>query len=143
MDAGMKPNFPWHVKGVRQRARETAREAARRSGLSVGEWLDSLIIESAVDESAASPRRAPAEAERRPEPRSSARVPGFDDPPRKRRSIDYNPKDSLGSTEQFSKVSSRLDSLARELDERERRAAHAEISAVNSRLDVISRQLEQ
>src|SRR4030088_3801032 len=49
-DAGMKSGVPWQVKGVRRQARETAREAARRSGMSVGEWLDSVIIDSALDE---------------------------------------------------------------------------------------------
>ena len=37
---------PWHVK-VAPAARETAHEAARRSGLSVGEWLNSVIFGSA------------------------------------------------------------------------------------------------
>ncbi len=39
---------PWHVKGVHPDAREVARDAARRSGLSVGEWLNSLIIDAAT-----------------------------------------------------------------------------------------------
>jgi localization factor PodJL len=39
---------PWHVKGVRPEVREAAREAARRSGLSVGAWLNSLIIDAAA-----------------------------------------------------------------------------------------------
>jgi localization factor PodJL len=34
---------PWHVKGIDPRARETAREAARRSGMSVGQWLNTVI----------------------------------------------------------------------------------------------------
>ena len=41
---------PWNVKGIRPQARLTAKEAARRSGLSVGEWLNSVIIESAIEE---------------------------------------------------------------------------------------------
>jgi localization factor PodJL len=41
---------PWNVKGIRPEARLTAKEAARRSGVSVGEWLDSVIIESAIEE---------------------------------------------------------------------------------------------
>ena len=53
----MKSGIPWHVKGVRQHARETAREAARRSGMSVGEWLDTVIIDSAV-EKGIEPRRS-------------------------------------------------------------------------------------
>src|SRR5215211_2426200 len=43
----MKSAVAWNVKGVGADARETAREAARRAGLSVGEWLDSVIMESA------------------------------------------------------------------------------------------------
>ena len=46
----MKSGVPWQVKGVRRQARETAREAARRSGMSVGEWLDSVILDSALHE---------------------------------------------------------------------------------------------
>ena len=42
----MRSGVPWQVQ-VRPEARETAREAARRSGMSVSEWLDSLIIDSA------------------------------------------------------------------------------------------------
>jgi hypothetical protein len=45
--AGMKTGIPWQVKGVRPEARDTAREAARRSGLSVGEWLNNVIIDQA------------------------------------------------------------------------------------------------
>jgi localization factor PodJL len=36
----------WHVKGVRPEVREVARDAARRSGLSVGAWLNSLIVDA-------------------------------------------------------------------------------------------------
>jgi localization factor PodJL len=39
---------PWHVKGVRPDVREAARDAARRSGLSVGAWLNSLIVAAAA-----------------------------------------------------------------------------------------------
>src|SRR5258708_38282079 len=61
-DAGVSMRrVPWHVKGVRPDAREAARDAARRSGLSVGEWLNSLIIDAAAHEdSAAGGQRAPA-----------------------------------------------------------------------------------
>src|SRR5215831_12693959 len=44
----MKSGVPEQVKGVGRQAQETAREAARRSGLSVGEWLDSVILDSAL-----------------------------------------------------------------------------------------------
>ena len=44
---GMKTALPWQIKGVRRQARETARTAARRAGMSVGEWLDTIILNSA------------------------------------------------------------------------------------------------
>src|SRR3954454_20482439 len=37
---------PWHVKGVHPEARDSAREAARRAGMSVGEWLNSVILDT-------------------------------------------------------------------------------------------------
>src|SRR5262245_20203276 len=43
----MKTAAAWNVKGVGIGARETAREAARRAGLSVGEWLNSVIVDAA------------------------------------------------------------------------------------------------
>ena len=46
----MKFGVPWSVKGIRPEARETAREAARRSGMSLGEWLNSVILNQAAEE---------------------------------------------------------------------------------------------
>ena len=46
----MRFGVPWSVKGVRPEARETAREAARRSGMSLGEWLNSVILEQADED---------------------------------------------------------------------------------------------
>src|SRR6185295_15911446 len=46
----MKIGVPWRVKGIRPNARETAREAARRAGMSVGEWLNTVILDSADEE---------------------------------------------------------------------------------------------
>jgi hypothetical protein len=34
----MTSGVPWQIE-----ARETAREAARRSGVSLGEWIDSVV----------------------------------------------------------------------------------------------------
>ena len=43
----MTSGVPWHMRGVRPEVIDTAREAARRSGMSVDEWLDTVIAESA------------------------------------------------------------------------------------------------
>ena len=63
----MKPGIPWSVKGIEPDTREAAKEAARRSGMTLGEWLNTKILESADDQEAAPPprhqRAAPARAE--------------------------------------------------------------------------------
>jgi len=46
----MKFGVPWSVKGIRPEARETAREAARRSGMSLGDWLNSVIFNQAAEQ---------------------------------------------------------------------------------------------
>ncbi len=43
----MKPGIPWSVKGIEAEAREAAKYAARRSGMTLGEWLNSVILEQA------------------------------------------------------------------------------------------------
>jgi len=44
----MKFSVPWSVKGIQPEARETAREAARRSGLSLSDWLNTVIMQQAA-----------------------------------------------------------------------------------------------
>jgi localization factor PodJL len=39
----MRSGGPWNLRGLRPEARAAAREAARRSGMSVGEWLNTVI----------------------------------------------------------------------------------------------------
>jgi localization factor PodJL len=45
----MKPGIPWSVKGIDTEAREAAKHAARRSGMTLGEWLNTIIREQADD----------------------------------------------------------------------------------------------
>jgi len=60
----MTLGVPWHVKGVRPEARDSARHAAHQAGLSVGEWLNEVILESAQDDpNAPPPRRARSESD--------------------------------------------------------------------------------
>lgn len=40
----MKPGAPWSVKGIEPQARETAKSAARRAGMTLGEWLNNVIL---------------------------------------------------------------------------------------------------
>jgi len=52
----MKSAVGWNVRGIGTDARETAREAARRAGVSVGEWLNTVIADAAGDDSPGSYR---------------------------------------------------------------------------------------
>jgi localization factor PodJL len=45
----MKPGIPWSVKGIEPDVREAAKQAARRSGMTLGEWLNSTILEQAEE----------------------------------------------------------------------------------------------
>jgi localization factor PodJL len=49
----MTAGAPWSVKGINPKAREIAKDHARRSGMTLGEWLNSVILE---DEAPARPR---------------------------------------------------------------------------------------
>lgn len=44
---------PWSVKGIDQRAREAAREAAREEGLTIGEYINRMLLEETADEAPA------------------------------------------------------------------------------------------
>lgn len=52
----MTSGVPWQIRGVSLQTREAAREAARRSGISVGEWLDRVILDLALQDGV-DPRR--------------------------------------------------------------------------------------
>jgi localization factor PodJL len=49
----MSAGAPWSVKGIDPKAREVAKDHARRSGMTLGEWLNRVILD---DDSAAAPR---------------------------------------------------------------------------------------
>ncbi|MBC8037006.1 MAG: SEL1-like repeat protein [Rhizobiales bacterium] len=55
----MKPGIPWSVKGIGPEVREAAKHAARRSGMTLGEWLNSVILDQSEENELAHP---PAEA---------------------------------------------------------------------------------
>ena len=69
-ESPMKPGIPWSVKGIEPEVREAAKYAARRSGLSLGEWLNGVILEQAEtddedeDDHYEPPRRQPSRGER-------------------------------------------------------------------------------
>ena len=52
---------PWSVKGIDPKAREIAKDLARRSGMTLGEWLNSMIMDEPDEDDgvATLPRRSP------------------------------------------------------------------------------------
>jgi localization factor PodJL len=50
----MSVGAPWSVKGIDPKAREVAKDLARRSGMTLGEWLNRVILEDEVPEDVAS-----------------------------------------------------------------------------------------
>ncbi|MDB5454281.1 MAG: Localization factor PodJS, partial [Caulobacteraceae bacterium] len=67
----MSVGAPWSVKGIDPKAREVAKDLARRSGMTLGEWLNRVILEDDVPEDVTSedhftdrPQRGFAEAAR-------------------------------------------------------------------------------
>lgn len=69
---------PWSVKGIDPKAREVAKDLARRSGMTLGEWLNRMILEDVEDDGPEEitsqayftqrPERAYVETPRAPEP---------------------------------------------------------------------------
>ncbi|MBX3480197.1 MAG: SEL1-like repeat protein [Caulobacter sp.] len=46
----MTAGAPWSVKGIDPKAREIAKDLARRSGMTLGEWLNHMIVEGEAPE---------------------------------------------------------------------------------------------
>ena len=46
---------PWSVKGIDPKAREVAKDLARRSGMTLGEWLNTMIMEDGDEDDGVQP----------------------------------------------------------------------------------------
>ena len=126
----MKSGGPWNLRGLRPETREAAREAARRSGMSVGEWLNSVIAQG--DEDYGEPMRSAEydddddwRDEPRREPRGELRHQYRHGPrdrrQRRDRERDYEretvlERDAELAREEFGEVHARLDRLTQQLE---------------------------
>jgi localization factor PodJL len=96
------------VKGIDPKAREVAKDLARRSGMTLGEWLNSMIMEDEDEGYATLPRR-------------SAGPEMFERRGRSRRLDDaYDASD-----EGWQRVSASIDAIAARLEAAERRSTVA------------------
>jgi localization factor PodJL len=86
---------PWSVKGIDPKAREVAKDLARRSGMTLGEWLNQMIIDGVDGDMAPPPPfedPAPTYGQRQTAFRGGAFRPDYRDPvardPARRRLLD-------------------------------------------------------
>ncbi|MCC7267729.1 MAG: SEL1-like repeat protein [Caulobacteraceae bacterium] len=125
----MSAGAPWSVKGIDPKAREAAKDLARRSGMTLGEWLNRMILEEDGPEEVSSQSFFD-----RP-----ARPAAGSEPAIKRYEAPEHPADDMG------RVAGAMDDLARRIEVAEARAAEAirevdgRVRAALSRIDSAER----
>lgn len=118
----MSAGAPWSVKGIDPKAREIAKDLARRSGMTLGEWLNQIILEDPDEDSVVTPlsRRAA------PDPDRRARLRRVED---------------TESEAGFERVSRALEGLTARIEAAERRSSQA-ISGVDQAVAGLLTRLE-
>ena len=136
----MKPGIPWSVKGIEPETREAAKDAARRSGMTLGEWLNSKILDSA-DEQESAPaarhqRATPARAE------TSIRLEDIAEQLSRIARREQNTAPASYVSESRLEDEENLTKILNRIESNERQTVEA-FTAVNERLAVLSRQVLQ
>ncbi|MBU2418841.1 MAG: hypothetical protein KKG14_09085, partial [Alphaproteobacteria bacterium] len=122
----MSAAAPWSVKGIEPRAREIAKDLARRSGMTLGEWLNTMIMEDGDDDDGVVP------LSRRPHAVDSY----------ERRSRSRRVDDAYGAGEEpWQRLSASIDAIAGRLEAAERRSTVA-IQGVDQAVSGLVRRLD-
>ena len=121
----MSAAAPWSVKGIDPKAREIAKDLARRSGMTLGEWLNSMIMEDGEEDEGYTtlPRR----------PHMSEMF--------ERRGRSRRLDDAYGSDEDTHRLGASVDAIAARLEAAERRSTVA-IQGVDQAVAGLVRRLE-
>ena len=120
---------PWSVKGIEPKAREIAKDLARRSGMTLGEWLNTIIMEDGDDD----------EGGFTPLSRRSHAADSIDRRGRSRRVDDaYG---SGASEDHLHRLGASIDAIAARLEAAERRSTVA-IQGVDQAVTGLVRRLE-
>lgn len=147
----MKPGIPWSVKGIEPEAREAAKHAARRAGMTLGEWLNTIILDqSETGSSAATPPRPaappppPAEPRRTPA-RQEDRTLRLEDIAQQLAELAQRERESAAIMSYDASRSPAADAetlnrILERIDHNERQTVDA-FTAVNERLSVLGRQI--
>ena len=143
----MKPGIPWSVKGIEPETREAAKDAARRSGMTLGEWLNSMILDSAdgSETESAPPARYQRPVSERPErDETSIRLEDIAEQLSRiaRREQDTAPARPSYSSAARSEETETLSKILNRVESNERQTVEA-FSAVNERLAILGRQVVQ
>lgn len=118
---------PWSVKGIEPKAREIAKDLARRSGMTLGEWLNTIIMEDGDDD----------EGGFTPLSRRAHAADSID-----RRSRSRRVDDAYGAGEdQIQRLGASIDAIAARLEAAERRSTIA-IQGVDQAVSGLVRRLE-
>ena len=121
----MSAAAPWSVKGIDPKAREIAKDLARRSGMTLGEWLNSMIMDDPDEDEGVTPlpRRTP--------------IPD----PYDRRSRSRRLDDVYGVEEDNRRVGASLEIIAGRLEAAERRSTVA-IQGIDQAVAGLVRRME-
>jgi localization factor PodJL len=119
---------PWSVKGIEPKAREIAKDLARRSGMTLGEWLNTIIMEDGDDDD---------EGGFTPLSRRAHAADSYERRGRSRRVEDaYG-----GGDDQLQRLGASIDAIAARLEAAERRSTIA-IQGVDQAVSGLVRRLE-
>ncbi|PKQ07829.1 MAG: hypothetical protein CVT72_01765 [Alphaproteobacteria bacterium HGW-Alphaproteobacteria-11] len=154
----MRPGVPWSVKGIEPEAREAAKQAARRAGVTLGAWLNQVIMDTGTDEvgadgaGSAAYRNAyapPPEAAPQPAPAEPKPAPGVDLAPvaeAVREVVQRVENSERRTAEMTRRLEATVGQLAQRIDQSEYdmddRYAEARVSDARS-LDPLDRKLQQ
>jgi localization factor PodJL len=108
----MTAGAPWSVKGIDPKAREVAKDLARRSGMTLGEWLNRVILEDDA------PEDVTHEAQFSDRPHRMPGMGGYEAMPR------FAPQ-PVSPSQDFSRVAYALDRLADRIEASETRTGLA------------------
>ncbi len=144
----MTASAPWSVKGIDSKAREAAKDMARRSGMTLGEWLNQMILEGGPEaqvESDPTPQRPTSRA-------ATAKIAGGRAASRdglardafakgaRRPALDL--ESAFGDdADELSRVTSALDTLTARIEFAESRSASA-VSGINRAVETVLSRLE-
>jgi len=141
----MKPGVPWSVKGIEPDMREAAKIAARRSGMTLGEWLNSKILETADDipDTRPDPYARSTVAPSHALERTASRLEDIAEQLSRLSRRDSETAQRVAAPEQrLTPDTEALHKILNRVDSNERQTVEA-FTAVNDRLSVLGRQITQ